>query len=131
MSRADKWLFLRAVGWLAVARAWLVFVPFRKLADRLGGSHPPTKPDTALLDRVSFAVNAASANVQWSSDCFPKAIAASNLLQSFGYGSSIHLGIERSGETELLGHAWLTCGSTVVTGGEERNRYVEIHRLGE
>ncbi len=29
----------------------------------------------------------------------------------------------------LAGHAWLTCGDTVVTGGEELD--TEIHRLGE
>jgi hypothetical protein len=131
MSRADKWLFLRAVGWLAVARIWLAFVPFRKLAERLRESNLSSDADPAALSRVSFAVSAASANVPWRSDCFPKAIAASKLLQSLGHGSSIHLGVERAGETELLGHAWLTCGSIVVTGGEERHRYVEIHRLGE
>jgi len=29
----------------------------------------------------------------------------------------------------LNGHAWLTCGETVVTGGAELHRYTELHRL--
>ena len=75
LSLADKWLFLRAVTWLAIARAWL--------------------------------------------------------LQAYGYTSAIHLGVEKAGDDTLAGHAWLTCGTAVVTGGEGLDRFVEIHRLGE
>jgi hypothetical protein len=52
------------------------------------------------------------------------------LLKRFGYASTIHFGVERAGEDVLNGHAWLTCGETVVTGGAELDRYVEMHRLG-
>ena len=37
----------------------------------------------------------------------------------------------RARSLQQLAHAWLTCGKTIVTGGAERDRYVEIHRLGE
>jgi hypothetical protein len=39
------------------------------------------------------------------------------LLKHHGYGSTIHLGVKRVGDGELEGHAWLTCGDVVVTGG--------------
>lgn len=131
LTAAEKWLFIRAVYWLAIARAWLVFVSFDTLAARLGNAGTTTNPDPAVLARVSSAVSAAGANVPWRSDCFPKAIAASKLLRSFGYKSSIHLGVDKAGPSDLLGHAWLTCGDVVVTGGQGLDRYVEIHRLGE
>jgi len=59
------------------------------------------------------------------------AAAARMLLKRFGYASTIHFGVERAGEDVLNGHAWLTCGETVVTGAAELHRYAEIHRLGE
>ena len=51
------------------------------------------------------------------------------LLKRFGYASTIHFGVDRVDEDGLEGHAWLTCGETVVTGGGELDRYTEVHRL--
>ena len=56
-------------------------------------------------------------------------IAARMLLKRHGHASTIHFGVERVGEDVLNGHAWLTCGETVVTGGAELDRYAEIHHL--
>jgi hypothetical protein len=109
LDPADKRLFLRAVGWLAVARVRLAVVPFARLAEQLSADAGSENPSPELLGRIGFAVSAAGANVPWRSDCFPQAIAAHQLLKRY----------------------WLTCGDTVVTGGAERDRYREIHRLGE
>ena len=51
------------------------------------------------------------------------------LLKRYGYGSTIHFGVERVGEGDLAGHAWLTCGDTVVTGDTDLDRYTEIHKF--
>jgi hypothetical protein len=131
LSLADKWLFLRAVLWLAVARIWLAFVPFPELARRLSSKSGTAVADPEFVGRVGVAVSAAGASVPWRSDCFPQSIAAYKLLQRKGCASTIHLGVDKAGKDQLLAHAWLTCGKTIVTGGAERDRYVEIHRLGE
>ena len=132
LNLADQWLLLRAAAHLALARIQLARTPFDRLAARLSeaAGQDTSIPDPELVSRVQYAVSSAAGNVPWRSDCFPQAIAAFKLLQRQGYSSSIHLGVEKPGD-ELLGHAWLTCGDTVVTGGEEVDRYVEIHRLGE
>lgn len=132
LSLADQWLFGRAVVRLAVARLQLAITPFEQLARRLSaeGETVSTEADPELVRRVGFAVAAAANNVPWRSDCFPQTIAARKLLERYGYASTIHLGVERSGEDGILGHAWLTCGGIVVTGGQNLDRYVEIHRLG-
>jgi hypothetical protein len=131
LSLADKWLLVRAVFWLAVARVWLALVPFPKLVRRLGARSGSVDAEPELLRRIGFAVSAAGANVPWRSDCFPQSIAAYKLLQRHGCASTIHLGVDKAGNEELLAHAWLSCGETVVTGGAEAHRYAEIHRLGE
>jgi hypothetical protein len=108
----------------------LVVTPFERLAARLAsdGKHRSTAPDEILLERVGTAVAAAANNVPWRSDCFPQAIAAFMLMKHFGYDATIHLGVEKPGD-ELLGHAWLTSGDAVIVGGDELDRYTEIHRL--
>jgi hypothetical protein len=129
LPSADKWLLLRAVLALGLARAQLVFMPFPKLVERLSGFEGEAGADPELLNRVGYAVDAAAGSVPWRSDCFPRAIAAYRLLKRYGIGSTIHLGVERGGENDLLGHAWVTSGDTVVVGGAELDRYTEIHQI--
>jgi hypothetical protein len=130
MGSSDKRLFLCAVCWLAVARAWIAVVSFPKLAESLNSEEGYSEADPELLERIRFAVGAAAGNVPWRSDCFLQAIAAHKLLQRHGLASSIHLGVQKEDKQQLLAHAWLTCGDTVVTGGQDLDRYAEIHRLG-
>ena len=127
----DKWLLLRAAAWLAVARIRLASTPFSTLSERLSveGDDPAGAPDESLLQRIGFAVRVAANHVPWRSDCFPQAIAARTLLKRLGYSSTIHLGVERASEDNIAGHAWLTCSGTVVVGGENLDRYTEIHSL--
>ena len=129
LSLADKWLLLRAAAWLAIARLRLAVTPFQQLIEGLSEEQGSLEPDPDLLQRVGFAVSAAAANVPWRSDCFPQTIAARSILKRYGYTSTVHLGVDRVGANDLLGHAWLTCGDTVVTGGADLDRYTEVHRL--
>ena len=99
-------------------------------AQRLGDEDESEEANEQVLQRVGRAVSSAAGNVPWRSDCFPQAIAAHKLLKRYMLASSIHLGVDRSGDTELLAHAWVTCGGTVVTGAFNLDRYAEIHRLG-
>ena len=131
LDAADKWLVVRATFWLLAARVMILMTPFEKLATRLSASadNEEKKVDPELLGRVGYAVAVAAAQVPWRSDCFPQTIAAHMLLKGKGISSVIHLGVERVGDSGLDGHAWLTCGDTVVIGGAELDRYTEVHRL--
>ncbi len=131
LNAADKWLFCRAVGWLAVARLRLATMPFARLAEKLSANYTLGDHDAEpeLLGRIGIAVRRAANNVPWRSDCFPQTIAAQEILARYGYASTIHLGVEKPEEDTIAGHAWLTCGETVVTGGEVLDRYSEVHRF--
>ncbi len=131
LSPADRWLFLRAICALAMARMQLATLPFERLSARLsdGDVQGVAHPDPEFPQRVAFAVRSAAANVPWDATCLPQAIAARALLQRHGYRPTIHLGVERLGDDALAGHAWLTCGDAIVLGGENLGRYTETHRL--
>ena len=130
LEAKDKLLLLKAVGWLAVARIMLATNSFEKLTEKLAdaGQSNGLEPDPVELRRMSYAISAAANNVPWRSDCFPQSIAGRLMLRRCGLPSTIHLGVERTGEANLAGHAWLTCGETVVTGGGDLDRYTELHR---
>ncbi len=131
LDAADKWLLMRAAAWLALARIMLVAMPFKRLSARLSAerSSADTESDLELFERIGFAVRVAANHVPWRSDCFPQTIAARMLLKRFGYASIIHLGVDRVGEDGLEAHAWLTCSGAVVTGGEDLDRYTEVHSI--
>ncbi len=131
LDGADRWLLLRATAWLAIARIMLVIMPFRHLSARLSAKSNSTEiePDQDLLHRIAYVVSVAANHVPWRSDCFPQTIAARMLLKRHGYPSTIHFGVNRAGKDHLEGHAWLTCGETVVTGGKNLNRYTEVHSI--
>ena len=131
LPTADRRLVLRAVIWLGIARIMLITMPFQRLSERLAAepNSAANQPDPAFVQRVGFAVRAAANNVPWRSDCFPQTIAARMLLNRRGYASTIHLGVEKAGEDGIAGHAWLTCGDMIVTGGEDLDRYTEMYRI--
>jgi hypothetical protein len=133
LSGPDKWMLVHATVWLALARVLTLVMPFRKLAIWLSSKSNAAigDPDSELLLRIGYAVRAAANNVPWRSDCFPQSIAGLMLTRHHGYRSTIHLGVERVSGNEIAGHAWLTCGDTVVIGGEDVDRYAETLRLGE
>ena len=126
----DKLLLFQAIGWLAIARIMLAANSFERLSEKLAdaGESTGVEPSPEELRRLSYAISAAANNVPWRSDCFPQSIAARLMLRRRGIASIIHLGVERVGEAELAGHAWLTCGDTVVTGDVDLDRYTELHR---
>ena len=129
----DKLLLARAVVWLLMARIMIAIFCFRRIAAWLSttpvvGDDAP-EPDT--LRRVGYTVSAAANHVPWRSDCLPQTIAARALLQRYGYSCKIHLGVEKTTADAIAGHAWLTCGETIVIGEAQAGRYTEIHHLGE
>ena len=131
LPAADKWLVVRAAFWLGIARIRLAITPFRRLSEGLVRNSDAfsVDADPEYVERVGYAVRAAANNVPWRSDCFPQTIAARTLLSGKGYTTVIHLGVEKDGEKDLAGHAWLTCGEVVVTGGDDLDRYTEMHRI--
>ena len=132
LNGADKWMLVHATLWLALARIMLLILPFPRLAKRLSAKEGASEScaDSELIRRIAYAVQTAAGNVPWRSDCFPKSIAGWMVLKHHGHTGTSHLGVDRTGEADLVGHAWLTYGDTVITGGEDLGRYAEIHRLG-
>jgi hypothetical protein len=137
----DRALLVAAVVMLAVTRVAVALVPFRVIARTLGlrqvGVSARTDapcPDAAR--RVGWAVGMAAAHVPWQSTCLMQAIAGSMLLTGSGIESTVSFGVAKDGRAanDLLAHAWLRCGETIITGETEAGQFVELatfaHRRG-
>lgn len=125
---ADKWLFFQAYWLLGISRALIKFIPFRRLADRMGQAMAEPAPSpaphqVAQAQRVSWAVRRAARMTPWESNCFPQALAAKFLLRRAGIDSTLYLGLAFADQESLKAHAWLRCGSMFVTGRSGHSLY--------
>ncbi|HZU51380.1 MAG TPA: lasso peptide biosynthesis B2 protein [Sphingomicrobium sp.] len=122
-------LTFEAAVFLAIARAWLLIVPFRKIAETLGRSYsaaapkniiePASQEQDEIATRVSEAVKRAAKNIPLHAVCIQQAIAAKMMLQRRGIRSVMHFGVARglpdSGDA-LRAHAWLQTANVEITG---------------
>ena len=131
----DRLLLAEAALWLVVARLAVLLVPFRWMAPRLGetmASSPEEDPaDVELPRRVGWAVSVASGSLPWKSRCLAEAIAGKAMLRRRGVASTLYLGMARDGRQELDAHAWLRCGSVILTGERARQGHEVIASFAE
>ncbi len=129
---------LEAAACLLVARLALIFVPFPRLARRLGAFVPPTDlrvsraaapvgPGAAAIARdVSWAVTRGAVYVPFRAVCLPQAMAARMMLRRRGVASAMHFGASKRPNEPLEAHAWLDAAGVQVTGYPVASAYAEI-----
>jgi hypothetical protein len=111
---------------LGIARVVLAVVPYARLVRFLGeeGRETPAHEQPAgLCALVSRAVEAAARHAPWDSRCLAQALVATAMLRRRGLPSTAYLGVARSEGREIQAHAWVRCGTVIVTGGAGQERY--------
>ena len=85
---------------------------------------PPPGPEQL---RVHRAVRRAGRLVPGTT-CLSEGVAAKRILLARGYGADLHVGVRQGEGGKTEAHAWLACGTAVVTGGppEKIARYTVI-----
>jgi hypothetical protein len=133
-----RWLLFEAVAWLLLARIALLFVPFPRLARRLGTFVPPDDPralqarlksadDAACLAReVGWAVTCSARYVPFRAVCLPQGMAARAMLERRGVSSVLYFGATKGVEKPLEVHAWLDAAGIGVTGHPVAKDFSEI-----
>jgi Transglutaminase-like superfamily len=122
---------------LLAARLTLIFVPFPRLARRLGTFVQPADPrasrgaadtwdDARLAVDIGWAVTRAARYLPFRSVCLPQAIAAQMMLSRRGVRSVMHFGARRGTDKPLDAHAWLDAAGVEVTGFPVTQGFVEI-----
>jgi Transglutaminase-like superfamily len=129
-------LVVEAVIYLLLARLGLIFVPFPKLARRLGHFVPPSDsrvgaarertPQAALAEEIGWAVTRSARYVPFKAVCLPQAMAAQVMLRRRGVSSVMHFGAAKGEEKPLDAHAWLDAAGVEVTGYPVAKNFAEI-----
>lgn len=130
--RRESWssrrLFLEAVLALAAARTASKWLPFRWLAGRLGESGAESPPHISpandiTASRIGWAVGAAARRLPWRRECLEQALAAYWMASRRGIGGTLYFGVAKDTATTIKAHAWVRCGTRLVTGARGHTRY--------
>jgi hypothetical protein len=131
-------LVVEAVAYLLLARLALIFVPFPRLARRIGTFVPPVDvraaqartaatPDHARLAAdIGWAVTRSARYVPFKAVCLPQAMAARVMLKRRGVASVMHFGAAKGQTKPLDAHAWLDAAGVEVTGYPVAENFTEI-----
>jgi hypothetical protein len=131
LNWAQRLVLFEAAWNLAAAHVAIRLLPFRWIAPGLGspGDAPPERPISQAQQieakQVGWAIMAQARYFPWDAKCLSQAVAGKWMLHRRGLTSTLYLGVERAhgGEKWLDAHAWLRCGSDVVTGERHHERF--------
>lgn len=114
-----------------LASLLISYLPFRWLSLLLGDSSThrlsePTVRQLHWIAKISLAVHRIAKYTPWRCKCFEQGLTAKVLLQLDGIKSTLVFGVAYDEDVQLLAHAWLKCGSVVVTGESGADQFKEI-----
>jgi hypothetical protein len=130
-------LLAEAVAGLLAARLALIFIPFPRLARRIGTFVPPNDPragrtqpaavdgQVRLAEDIGWAVTRAARYLPFKAVCLPQAMAARVILNRRGVASVMHFGAAK-GPDKLDAHAWLDAAGVEVTGYPVAKNFAEV-----
>jgi len=132
-NRTEQRLLLEAFVLLGVARLLVLCVPFRWLARTLGehmreSAQEVASTEAELAMLVGRAVQAAANNTPWQSVCLPQAVTGQWMLKRRRIATTLYLGVMKAEHKpeQLAAHAWLRCGSRILTGAAGHRQYTVV-----
>ena len=130
-NRSERQLFLLTYLTTTSFCLLLALIPKKCILKRIGvlsvESDFEISPDYQVLaSQISKAIRRTVRFTPWKITCLARAISAKYLLKRRGVVSTLYLGVAKDGSDRLIAHAWLRCGSQIITGKEEMNRFTVV-----
>ena len=128
LSWREQKLVAGAVLALSAVRIGLVALPFTRVRGIVarGYRRLDDKTSRPALERVTWAIEAASHYVPGGSNCLVRALASEYVLGRFGYPCELKIGVAKGAAGEFAAHAWLESDGRVVIGEFEVDRYTAL-----
>lgn len=128
LTPTERQLFLEAFFALARARLLLATRPFNQVAERLGQAGEESPPDISprheeLAGQIGHAVETVARRTPWESRCLAQALAAWRMLHRRDIAGTIYFGVAPNPDKPFDAHAWLRCGTRIVTGGKGHENF--------
>lgn len=131
---SDKRMIMEAYFLTGIIRFCILFVAFSKLA-KITGKYNEESEDILcdeqifIGNKVGYVVNLVSRHTPWKSKCLVRALTAQIMLKRRKSSSTVYLGVTKDGNKGLIAHAWLRCGENIITGEDERYRFIQVARF--
>lgn len=131
--RAERRLLLDAVVWLALMRAAILCVPFRRitrwlhLQEGVVESELSNEEYTRAVE-IARMIALGSARTPWLCTCLTQTLAGMVLLRRHGLTGTLYLGVTHE-KGAIAAHSWLSCGSRILIGDTGDMRYAPIARF--
>ncbi len=132
VSSKERLLFFEALLFIAIARIAIRFFSFKKLLNYLGTPQTElpvemlTEADKLYLQKIGKAIRRASRVAFWKTLCYEQAITGKLMLRRRKIGTTIYIGMMKSEEKGLEGHAWIRAGNYIVTGNIALEQYTIV-----
>ena len=131
LSNRNKLIALEVFILSAIIRFAILFISFSKVAKLIGEVKKETSEEITDTEKlvawnISRIVYGVCNNTPWESKCLVKALAAQIVLKQYKISSTLYLGVAKDETGKLIAHAWLRCGSEVVTGYNEKHKFTQV-----
>ncbi|NVO10093.1 MAG: lasso peptide biosynthesis B2 protein [Bacteroidales bacterium] len=131
LDRSERKLFILTFVKATFISLLLICIPRRIILKKIGilGVETAlgiTEENRIVVVKVAKSIRRTVKYSPWKISCFAKGITAKYLLKRKGINSTLYLGVAKDGLDKLTAHAWLRCGSIVVTGKEEMHRFIVV-----
>jgi Transglutaminase-like superfamily len=131
LSSADRRLLVKASLLLEVIKVGMRLLPFRILRRLLArAAGVPTRRrqhgDYASVERVVWAVEAASRHTPGVKSCLNQALTAQVLLARRGHPALLRIGVARGQGGRFQAHAWVESGGETVVGRVGHERFTPL-----
>jgi hypothetical protein len=135
--KGQEWrLLVEAGALLVVARLAVWFVPFRRVAARLGEEMAESPAEITEEQReaalpIGWAVRTLGRRLPWMSQCLVQAVVATWMLQRRRIPSTLYFGLAKDPDAGLKAHAWVRSGSQILTGAKGHQDYNVVATFAE
>ena len=130
-NRSERQLFLLAYFTTTYISFLVALIPKKVILKRIGALRVESDFEISLenqntADQISKAIRRTVRYTPWRVTCLAQAILAKYLLKRRKIASTLYLGVAKDGQGGLIAHAWLRCGSQIITGKEEMSRFTVV-----
>lgn len=128
LSWSERMVLIEAACALSGARLALLCISFRRIAAWFGclgaeSGNTVSSLHDAAARQVGWAVETMARQVPWESRCLAQAISAWWMLSRRGIAGTVYFGVVHDPGKRFGAHAWLRCGSRIVTGGPVHEQF--------
>ena len=110
-------------GWY---RFRILYRPFSELSagiGKLGQETPMEEEKKSVVKDVCWAMEAVGKRMPWTCNCMVRALTVKQMLHRRGLDTTLYMGVAPAEQGGMEAHAWLRCGTAIVTGRSGMERF--------